>query len=134
MITFDDKWKFSMRPKIAKLHGIDDALELYFRYQVDSIKEKDKKDGFVTTAFTKEKLTNLINDEEGLFIMTDDEGKVIAYVMAASWQFWSIWPMFAHMIKDLPNLTYLGRKLSIENSYQQDKSSLLPSTQAKTRT
>ncbi|WP_232279411.1 hypothetical protein [Psychromonas ingrahamii] len=26
--------------------------------------------------------------------------------------------MFVHMIKDLPNLTYLGQTLSAENSYQ----------------
>ncbi len=38
--------------------------------------------------------------------------------MAASWQFWSIWPMFEYMIKDLHNLEYLGQTLSVENSYQ----------------
>lgn len=38
--------------------------------------------------------------------------------MAASWQFWSIWPMFEHMIKDLHNLKYLGLTLDINNSYQ----------------
>jgi hypothetical protein len=45
-------------------------------------------------------------------------GKVIAYVMAASWEFWSVWPMFAFMIQDLPNLKYLGKKLNTKNSYQ----------------
>jgi hypothetical protein len=39
-------------------------------------------------------------------------------VMAASWQYWSIWPMFAFMIKGLPKLQYLGQTLSIDNSYQ----------------
>jgi hypothetical protein len=38
--------------------------------------------------------------------------------MAASWHFWSIWPMFEHMIKNLYNLEYLNQKLSVENSYQ----------------
>lgn len=73
--------------------------------------------GFVTTAFTKEQLANLINQERGLFVARD-EGKVVAYVMAASWQFWSAWPMFAHMIKGLQNLEYLGQVLSVDNSYQ----------------
>ena len=50
-----------MTYKIAKLEDIDKVLELHFRYQVNSIKEEDKKDGFVTTAFTKEELTSLIN-------------------------------------------------------------------------
>ena len=106
-----------MQYKIATLKDVDGVLELHFKYQIDSIKEEDKKDGFVTTAFTKEQLTKLINEEQGLFIATKDD-KVLAYVMSASWQFWSIWPMFEHMVKDLHNLTYLNQILSVENSYQ----------------
>ncbi|MDA3947358.1 MAG: GNAT family acetyltransferase [Helicobacteraceae bacterium] len=106
-----------LRFKIAELSDIDDVLTLHYRYQVDSIHVDDKKDGFVTTAFTKEQLTTLINEESGLFIARDDE-KVVAYVMAASWHFWSSWPMFAHMIIGLGDLEYLGQRLSVENSYQ----------------
>ena len=106
-----------MNFKIAKVEDIEKVLELHFRYQVDSIKEEDKKDGFVTTPFTKEQLTDLIILEQGLFIALDND-EVIAYVMSASWQFWSRWPMFAFMIEDLGNLEYLGQKISVENSYQ----------------
>ena len=106
-----------MKFKIAQLDDIDSILELHFRYQVDSIEQEDKKDGFVTTAFTREQLTNLITKEQGLFIAIEDN-KVIAYAMSASWEFWSIWPMFVQMIKDLDDLEYLGKKLSVENSYQ----------------
>ncbi len=73
--------------KVADLNDIDEVLELHYKYQIDSIKEEDKKDGFVTTAFTKEQLINLIEKEQGLFIAKIDN-KVVAYVMAASWQFW----------------------------------------------
>jgi len=104
--------------RLAKLEDINNILELHFRYQVHSIKEEDKKDGFVTTAFTVEELSDLISKEEGLFIAVDKHGKVVAYVMAASWGFWSRWPMFEHMIKHLHNLTYLNQILSTENSYQ----------------
>ncbi|RXK06048.1 GNAT family N-acetyltransferase [Halarcobacter bivalviorum] len=103
--------------KVADLSDIDDVLELHYKYQVDSIKEEDKKDGFVTTAFTKEQLTRLIEKEQGLFIAKLGE-EVVAYVMCASWKYWSAWPMFVHMKKDLPNLEYLGQTLSVENSYQ----------------
>ena len=103
--------------KIAELSDIDKILELHYKYQVNSILEVDKKDGFVTTPFTKEQLTDLITKEKGIFIGVKNN-QVLAYVMAASWQFWSIWPMFEHMIKDLHNLEYLGQKLSVENSYQ----------------
>ena len=103
--------------KIAELSDIEDTLKLHYRYQVDSIKEEDKKDGFVTTPFTYEQLKELIEKEQGLFIAKKD-GEVVAYVMAASWQFWSQWPMFAYMIEHLGELEYLGQKLSTENSYQ----------------
>lgn len=103
--------------KIADVNDIDKVLELHFRYQIDSIKEEDKKDGFVTTSFTKEQLCELIEKEQGLFIALQ-EGEVVAYVMAASWQFWSRWPMFAYMIEHLGESEYLGQRLSVENSYQ----------------
>lgn len=106
-----------MKLKIAELGDIDKVLELHFRYQIDSINEEDKKDGFVTTAFTKEQLTELIEKERGLFIALKDD-EVVAYVMSASWQYWSAWPIFAFMINELHNLEYLGQKLSIDNSYQ----------------
>ncbi len=106
-----------MRLKIAQLNDIEGILKLHSKYQVDTIDEEDKKDGFVTTAFTKEQLSDIINQEQGIFIAKKDD-EVIGYVMSASWQYWSKWPMFAHMIKDLPNLKYLGQTLSVDNSYQ----------------
>lgn len=103
--------------RIATVEDIGSVLELHFKYQVDSIEEEDKKDGFVTTAFSARELEELITGEQGLFIGVVN-GEIMAYVMAASWQFWSRWPMFAHMIKDLHNLTYLGQTITVENSYQ----------------
>ena len=106
-----------MELKVAELSDIDDTLALHYTYQIDSIAEEDKKDGFVTTPFTRQELTDLINEEKGLFIARK-EGRVAAYVMAASWAFWSAWPMFAFMIEALPGLHYRGLALSTENSYQ----------------
>lgn len=103
--------------KIAELSEINDVLKLHYRYQIDSIADKDKSDGFLTTPFTKEQMVDLITKENGLFIAKKGDD-VVAYVMAASWGFWSAWPMFAHMINELPNLTYHGNQLSENNSYQ----------------
>ncbi len=100
-----------------KQADIDNVLKLHYRYHVDFINEEDKQDGFVTTPFTKEQLRELIEEEKGLFIALLG-GNVVAYVMAASWQFYSKWPMFAFMIENLPNLEYLEQKLNIHNSYQ----------------
>ena len=106
-----------MEYKIATLEDIEATLKLHAKYQIDSIAEEDKKDGFVTTAFSAEELTNLITQEQGLFIAKKGD-EVLAYVMSASWEFWSQWEMFRYMINDLPNLQYKGTQLSTENSYQ----------------
>lgn len=106
-----------MQLKQADIDDIDNVLKLHYRYHIDFINEEDKQDGFVTTPFTKEQLRELVEEEKGLFIALLG-GDVVAYVMAASWQFYSKWPMFAFMIENLPNLEYLGQKLNIYNSYQ----------------
>ena len=106
-----------MEYKIAQIKDIEKVLELHSKYQIDSIKQEDKKDGFITTAFTKEQMVDLITLEQGLFIAVENN-RLVAYVMSASWKFWSRWPMFAFMMEDLPNLEYLGQKLSVQNSYQ----------------
>lgn len=106
-----------MKLKIAEVSDIDGILKLHNKYQIDSIKEEDKKDGFVTTAFSQEELKNIIVQEQGIFIAVQDD-EVMGYVMSASWQYWSKWPMFAFMIEELPKLEYLGQTLRIGNSYQ----------------
>jgi len=103
--------------KVAKVEDIDAVLALHQKYQIDTIKEEDKKDGFVTTAFSKEELTQLISEESGLFIAVKDE-KVLAYVMSASWKFWSKWSMFRFMVEDLKSHPYKGVQLNHQNSYQ----------------
>ena len=106
-----------MELRIATIDDIEKIQELHAKYQIDTIKEEDKKDGFVTTSFSKEELSDIITQEQGIFLAVQDN-QIIGYVMSASWQFWSKWPMFAFMIEDLPNLEYLGEKLSLDNSYQ----------------
>ncbi|MDD2282246.1 MAG: GNAT family acetyltransferase [Eubacteriales bacterium] len=101
----------------ASIKDIPRITELQQKYHVSTISDEDRPDGFVTTFFTEDQFQELIEKENGLAIACDGE-KVVAYVMAASWQYWSAWPLFQHMIKDLPSTEYLGQKLSTENSYQ----------------
>ncbi|MBQ4833145.1 GNAT family acetyltransferase [Pseudoalteromonas sp. MMG010] len=103
--------------KTATIEHIDEILTLHYRYQVDSINEEDKADGFITTAFTKTHLSNLIEHESGLFIAVLDN-KIVAYAMAASWQFWSQWPMFQFMIENLHDSQLEGLEMNVANSYQ----------------
>lgn len=101
----------------ATIEDIPAVSELQQTYHISTIREEDKADGFVTTLFTEEQFKELIQKENGLVIACDGD-KVVAYAMAASWEYWSDWPLFQHMIKDLPNTEYLGQVLSTENSYQ----------------
>lgn len=101
----------------ATIRDIPQILALQQKYHIKSIQEQDKKDGFVTTLFTAEQLKELIEEERGIALACD-EARVSAYAMAGSWNYWSKWPLFQHMIADLGNTEYLGRALSTENSYQ----------------
>ncbi len=103
--------------KIAQLCDIEATLKLHAKYQVDTINPEDKKDGFVTTPFSKEELTELIEQESGLFIAKDGD-EVVAYVMSASWEFWSKWPMFAFMAQNLEGKSFKGIEITKNNSYQ----------------
>lgn len=103
--------------KTATLENIEEVLTLHYKYQVDTISEEDKADGFITTAFTKEHLTGLITQENGLFIASI-EGEIVAYAMAASWGFWSQWPMFQFMVRYLGDSTLSNQAITEENSYQ----------------
>jgi hypothetical protein len=103
--------------RTATIKDIPNILKLQQKYHISTISEEDKIDGFVTTLFTEDQFKELIEKENGLVIACDGD-KVVAYAMAASWEYWSAWPLFQHMIKDLPNTEYLGQTLSMENSYQ----------------
>lgn len=106
-----------MEYRNATFKDIDAIAALQQKYHVSTIHEDDKKDGFVTTLFTNEQFEEIIEKENGLAIACDGE-KIVGYAMAASWEFWSKWPLFQHMIKDLENTEYLGQILNMENSYQ----------------
>ena len=101
----------------ATVADIPQIESLQKRYHVSFINEEEKKNGFVTTLFTPEQLTELIEQEDGISLACDGD-KIVAYAMAGSWQFWSKWPLFQYMIADLPNTQYLGQTLTTENSYQ----------------
>lgn len=101
----------------ASLDDIASVSALQEKYHVSTISNEDRPDGFVTTLFTEDQFKDLIQKENGLAIACDGD-EIVGYAMAASWDYWSEWPLFQHMIKDLPNTTYLDEVLSTSNSYQ----------------
>lgn len=105
--------------KVATIDDIDEVLTLHYRYQIDSISDEDKADGFITTAFTTAHLSDLIENENGLFIARSSvNNQIVAYAMAASWGFWSQWPMFQFMIEHLDDSECLDEIITKDNSYQ----------------
>lgn len=106
-----------MEYRNARLEDIAAVQTLQQKYHISTISEEDEPDGFVTTLFSEKLFQELIEKENGLAIACDGE-KVVAYAMAASWEYWSRWPLFQTMIDDLPNTEYLGQVLSKDNSYQ----------------
>jgi len=102
--------------RLGHVADIAGVMQLHAKYHIDSISELDKSDGFITTQFSVQELNRLIA-EDGLFVAVDD-GSIVAYVMAASWHYWASWPIFAHMITELPTLEYEGIPLNCDNSYQ----------------
>lgn len=106
-----------MEYRNATLTDILAVSDLQKKYHINTIRDEDKPDGFVTTLFSEKQFKELIEKENGLAITCDGD-KVVAYAMAASWEFWSKWPLFQQMIEDLPDTKYLDTVLSVENSYQ----------------
>lgn len=106
-----------MNYRNATIQDIPEVKKLQLKYHVNTISDDDRPDGFVTTLFTENQFKRLIEQENGLALACDGE-KIIGYAMAASWDYWSEWPLFQHMIKTLPDTEYMGKTLSTNNSYQ----------------
>lgn len=106
-----------MQYRNAVIEDLPALTALQKKYHVATISEEDKKDGFVTTLFTENQMRELIERENGIALACDGD-RIVAYAMAGSWEYWSKWPLFQHMIHDLGNTEYLGQTLSTHNSYQ----------------
>lgn len=99
----------------ATVQDIPAVLALLKANHADNV--ADKSNGFVTTNITKEQMVALILNENGVTIAKDGD-KIVAFALAASWKFWSVWPFFVNMIKELPKFSFEGESLSTENTYQ----------------
>ena len=107
-----------MQIKSACFEDIPGILTLLHTNHVNNLTEAEKKNGFVTTNMTDEQLAALIEKESGVTIAKADNGKIVAFAMAGSWEYWSEWPFFAYMIEKLPEFSLNGQQLNIRNSYQ----------------
>ena len=102
--------------EIAKISDIQGVLALQDLYLVTNLSEEEKAFGFVTTPFTVQQLTEVIQKEE--LFLAKDNNKIIAYIFAGSWEFFNQWPIFNYMNSLFPKLTFLDFKITTTNSFQ----------------
>ena len=58
------------------------------KHHISTISEEEKADRFVTTLFSDEQFKEIIEKENGISIACDGD-KIVAYAMAASWEYWA---------------------------------------------
>lgn len=102
--------------ELAKQSDIESVLELHELNLVSNLTEEEKKSGFVTTPFSIEQLTYVIQNE-GLFI-AKDRNIIIAYLFAESWDYFSQYPIFEYMIGLFPKLEFQDFDVNATNSFQ----------------
>ena len=67
-------------------------------------------------SFTKSEVSQLINQH--WFIVAEEQGVIIGYVMAAKWSFFSSQPLYRHIIQKLKFADLQGQALSTTNTCQ----------------
>lgn len=102
--------------EIAKISDIQGVLALQNLYLVTNLSEEEKAFGFVTTPFTVQQLTEVIQKEE--LFLAKDNNKIIGYIFAGSWEFFNQWPIFNYMNSLFPKLAFLDFKITTTNSFQ----------------
>jgi hypothetical protein len=91
-------------------------LDLQLRNLYANIAATALAGGFVTTPFTPDLLRQLLS-QSGVFVAEDD-GKIIGYLLAGDWEFFSQWEIFRLMMARLPELNFQGREISVDRSFQ----------------
>lgn len=99
---------------MADIAGIQNLQE---RYLYQNLTEEQRKKGFITTAFTTSQLEEIIR-QSGVFLAKNEQKEVIAYAFAGSWAYFQQWEIFNCMVARFPKLSFNGKEITIENSFQ----------------
>jgi hypothetical protein len=105
-----------MKTRTGTVADIPGILALQTQNLLANLAADQLGNGFVTTPFTPELITELLV-QEGVFVTTKDE-QVIAYALAGNWDFFSRWPIFPHMVSLMPSWQFQGCRLIAEATFQ----------------
>jgi hypothetical protein len=102
----------------AKTADISGILAIQSKNLYTQLSEADRHAyGFVTTPFEPAQLQELI-DQNGAFVAEVD-GTIVGYAFAASWEYFSQWPIFPYMVSRFPEIQpFHGQPITDQNSFQ----------------
>jgi GNAT superfamily N-acetyltransferase len=102
--------------RIATELDIEGILNLQAQNLYTNLSSDELADGFVTTPFTPELIRSLLA-QDGAFI-AESEGRIVGYILAGGWEFYSQWEIFRLMVDRLPELSFQGKKIAVDRSFQ----------------
>lgn len=105
-----------MQIRKATNADISGILELQSANIFNNLSIEERKNGFVTTPFTIDLIEEIIL-QDGLFIAIEDK-RLVSYVFAGNWEYFSHWDIFKYMITRFPDLKFQGKVITTENSFQ----------------
>lgn len=95
---------------------IDGILKLQSLNLYTNLSAAERKEGFVTTPFSVEQIEVLLS-QTGVFV-AEKQGILVGYVFAGSWDFYSQWAIFPHMVARFPHINYQGTQITTSNTFQ----------------
>jgi hypothetical protein len=87
------------------------ALNLY-----TNLTEAERAEGFVTTPFEADQIKVLLS-QSGVFV-AEEQSKVVGYIFAGTWEFFSQWPIFPYMVSRFSQLSFQGTQLTTTQTFQ----------------
>ncbi|ELY1990524.1 GNAT family N-acetyltransferase [Vibrio harveyi] len=105
-----------MEIRVAKLEDITQIVELQKSCHVSNLDESDKSDGFLNTVMDEALLTQVIEQEQAIFV-AELNNTIVAMAACASWKFWECSEGLTSVANKLGSLVVGSTQLSSTNSY-----------------
>lgn len=103
--------------RLGTKNDIEGILTVQEKYLYQNLNELERQKGFVTTPFTTRQIEDIIQ-QNGIFIAKNEKNVIIAYAFAGSWSYFKQWEIFNIMVSRFPQLTFHGKAITTENSFQ----------------
>lgn len=101
---------------IATSADVDEILNLHYENHLSTLGD-NLSEGFLASDFTKEQMGELVQQGRVTIARTED-GELVAYATAASWEYWSQFPFFAYLATQVPGKSLNGAQLTLQNTYE----------------